>query len=97
MKKGIDVSRWQGNINWDLVTANGIQFVIVKAGGADSGYYTDAYFEQNYNRAKAHGLNVGAYYFTSAQFTNAAQGKLEAQKFLDIIKGKTCKRCIRLS
>ena len=86
--KGIDVSKWQGSINWNLVRDNGINFAIIKAGGADGGYYQDYYFEQNYQRAKALGLGVGAYYFTSENFVTAQQGVIEAQKFYEIIKGK---------
>lgn len=87
--RGIDVSKWQGNINWNLVKDTGAQFAIIKAGGADDGYYQDWYFEQNYQRAKALGLGVGAYYFTSANFITKQQGIIEAQKFHEIIKGKT--------
>lgn len=87
--RGIDVSRWQGSINWNLVKDNGVEYAIIKAGGADDGYYQDSTFETNYARAKALGLGVGAYYFTSARFTSAQQGVIEAQKFCEIIKGKT--------
>lgn len=87
--RGIDVSRWQGSINWNLVKDNGIEFALIRAGGADDGYYIDSTFETNYQRAKALGLGVGAYYFTSARFTSAQQGIIEAEKFCEIIKGKT--------
>ena len=87
--RGIDVSRHQGNINWNLVKDSGAEYAIIKAGGADDGYYRDSTFEQNYARAKALGLGVGTYYFTSSKFVTASQGVLEAQKFYDIIKGKT--------
>ena len=39
MIKGIDVSRWQGNIDFNKVKASGVNFVIVKAGGSDAGSY----------------------------------------------------------
>ena len=47
MFSGIDVSRWQGNIDWKKVAAAGINFCIVKAGGSDSGFYQDKNFIQN--------------------------------------------------
>ena len=40
--KGIDVSHWQGNINWAKVKTSGIRFAIIKAGGSDDGFYTDS-------------------------------------------------------
>ncbi|MEE5994522.1 MAG: glycoside hydrolase family 25 protein [Oscillospiraceae bacterium] len=91
MVKGIDISHHQndkGTIDFQKVKQAGYDFVIVKAGGAEVGYYTDSCFEKNYAGAKSAGLHVGAYYFASA-FTTAEQGRIQAQKFLDIIKGKT--------
>ncbi len=59
MYKGIDVSRWQGNVDFTKVKASGVEFVIVKAGGSDSGFYTDKNFHQNVKSAQAAGLAVG--------------------------------------
>ena len=42
MIKGIDVSHWQGTIDWNKVKAAGIEFAIIKAGGSDAGTYTDS-------------------------------------------------------
>ena len=39
--RGIDVSHWQGAIDWTKVKAAGIQFAIIKSGGSDAGFYTD--------------------------------------------------------
>ena len=39
MNKGIDVSHWQGNIDWNKVKKAGIEFAIIKAGGSDAGFY----------------------------------------------------------
>lgn len=88
MERGIDVSHWQGEINWSKVKGAGIEFVIIKAGGSDSGFYTDSTFEQNYAGAKAVGINVGAYYIVGKNFTSAEAGTADAKRFLDIIKGK---------
>lgn len=87
--KGIDVSHWQGAIDFSKVLAVGYEFVIIKAGGwTASGYKKDACFEQYYADAKAAGLHVGAYFYTSPNFTNKEQGEYEAKLFLDYIAGK---------
>lgn len=86
--RGIDVSRWQAEINWDKVKASGIEFAIIKAGGSDSGFYTDRYFERNYAEAKRVGIAVGAYYFVGKGCVSAIDGEADARRFLDIVKGK---------
>lgn len=88
MLSGIDVSHWQGNINFKKVKATGIDFVIIKAGGSDDGFYKDSQFENNYSGAKAAGLHVGAYYFVGRKFTSAEDGVADANRFYEIIKGK---------
>lgn len=89
MKNGIDVSRWQGQIDWSAVKNSGIEFAILKAGGSDSGFYTDPNFEKNYMNAKAVGMPVGAYYYVGSGCTSKADGIADANRFLDIIRGKT--------
>ncbi len=86
--KGIDVSHWQGTIDWNKVKAAGIQFAIIKAGGSDAGFYTDSKWEANYNGAKTAGIPVGAYYFVGKDCVTAAAGKADAERFLKILKGK---------
>lgn len=86
--KGIDVSHWQGTINWSAVKNSGINFAIIKAGGSDAGFYVDQTFERNYSGAKACGLHVGAYYFVGAKCKSKADGEADAQRFIDILKGK---------
>lgn len=85
---GIDISHWQGDIDFARVKAAGYEFAVIKAGGADAGYYKDSKFERYYADAVAAGLHVGAYYFTGKAFCTAAQGRLEAQKFAELIAGK---------
>lgn len=86
--KGIDVSHWQGNIDWSKVKAAGIQFAIIKAGGSDDGFYTDSKWEANYKGAKANGITVGAYYFVGPKCMNAAAGKADAERFFQLLTGK---------
>lgn len=84
---GIDVSAWQGKIDWEKVAKAGVKFAMLKAGGADDGYYEDSRFKYNYEQCKKLGIPVGAYYFTSKNCITEAQGRAEAKKFLAIIKG----------
>lgn len=88
MLKGIDVSAWQGDINWKKVKDDGVEAVILKAGGSDDGFYKDSKFEENYKGAKAVGLKVGAYYFVGNKFVTRADGEADALRFINIIKGK---------
>lgn len=88
-KHGIDVSHWQGVIDWEKVKASGIDFVIVKAGGSDAGFYRDSRFDENYEGAKAAGLMVGAYYFVGKYCISSGDGSADAQRFLKICEGKT--------
>ena len=88
--QGIDVSSWQGDIDWAKVKASGISFAILKAGGSDSSTrYKDKKFERNYKYAKANGIKVGCYYFNGASCVSSAAGVADAQHFLSLISGKT--------
>lgn len=88
MKKfGIDISRWQGDFNFDKAIGEEIEFVIVKGGGGDDGLYKDAKFERNYTEAKNKGLPVGCYWFSRA--LSVEEALKEAEWFYNnIIKGK---------
>lgn len=88
MKKGIDVSRFQKEINWAAVKQSGIEFAIIKAGGSDDGFYVDPCFERNYTGAKAVGMPIGAYYYVGPNCTSREDGIADAKRFLEIIKGK---------
>ena len=82
--KGIDVSGWQGVIDFNTVKESGVDFVIVKAGEK---YETMKTWETNYANAKRAGLLVGAYWFSHA--TTPAAAKKEAQAFIGAMKGKS--------
>ncbi len=83
MMKGIDVSGYQGTIDFKKVKASGVDFVIVKAGYSTSTVDT---WEINYANAKKAGLMVGAYWYSTA--TTLEQGRQEAQAFIAAMKGK---------
>ncbi|MEE0800941.1 MAG: glycoside hydrolase family 25 protein [Gemmiger sp.] len=85
-QNGIDVSRYQGNINWKSVAASGKQFAIIRVGSSNSsGLYIDPYFLQNVNGAHAAGLRVGAYYYSYAR-TQSAVAK-ELNTFMAALEG----------
>ena len=66
---GIDVSKYQPNINWAAVKASGVNYVIIRCGyrGASTGVLIqDPYFTSHIKGAKAAGLKVGVYFFTTA-------------------------------
>lgn len=83
---GIDVSHWQGKFDFERAKAEGVSFAILKAGGGDSGLYTDSKFATYYKQAKEAGLGVGAYFFGQAMSVKRAEE--EADKFLSILAGK---------
>ena len=89
MKKGIDVSKYQGNIAWKQVKDSGIEFAIIKAGGSDAGFYTDPTYEANYKNAKAVGMPVGAYYIVGPYCVSKEDGIADAKRFLKMLEGKT--------
>ena len=82
---GIDVSHWQGYIDYSEVRRSGIEVVYIKASQGTN--IKDTYFEINYENAKANGLKVGFYHFLTA--TNTAEAEQEARFFASVISGKT--------
>lgn len=73
---GIDVSKFQANIDWNRVKAAGIDFVIIRVGYRGYQYGTiaeDPYFETNIKGALAAGIDVGVYFFSQAVTEKEAQ------------------------
>lgn len=66
---GIDVSKWNKEIDWEIVKAEGVDFAIIRCGyrGSTSGWLVeDPYFYKNLEGAKKAGIKVGVYFFTQA-------------------------------
>lgn len=85
---GIDVSKYQGSIDWQAVKDSGISFVMIRVGyrGYSSGVLVeDPYFRQNIDGAQAVGLKVGVYFFTQA--ITAQEAVEEASMVLELISG----------
>lgn len=86
-KNGVDVSRFQGDIDWEKVAGAGIDFAIVRAGlrGTTEGkILADEYFEDNVEGALENGIDVGVYFYSQA--INEAEAKEEVQLMLDMIE-----------
>jgi len=75
---GMDVSAFQGNVDWSAAARTGGQFVYIKA--SESTGYLNPYFAQQYNGSKAAGLIRGAYHFALPDRSN---GATQANYFLD--------------
>lgn len=78
-KIGIDVSKWQGEINWEEVKNAGVEFAIIRMGyqtDYDGDYALDPYFVSNIEGAKRVGLPVGIYFYSYAK--NVEQAKHQA-------------------
>lgn len=82
--QGIDVSSWQGTINFAQVKNAGIDIVYIKSSEGRS--YIDPYFERNYQNAKANDLEVGFYHYVTARTTD--QAREQANFFARVISGK---------
>lgn len=86
----IDVSRYQGAIDWAKVKKAGIGGAMLKTVSTNKAYggiYIDPTFEKNYWGAKAAGIPVGAYYYTYAQ--DKATADKELAKLKEALEGKT--------
>ncbi len=83
--KGIDVSKYQGNIDWAKVKADGIQFSFVRVGHGQR--TMDPYFKQNMAGANKNGIPAGVYFYSTAQSEEQALG--DAQFVIDSLKGYT--------
>lgn len=82
--EGIDVSNWQGNINFNQVANDGIKIVYIKATQGTN--YISPTLESSYINAKSNGLKIGFYHYVTARSTKEAE--LEAEFFASVISGK---------
>ena len=81
IEKGIDVSKWNGDIDWKSVKDAGADYVIIRAGFGSS--TVDEKFYQNIKGARDAGLKIGIYWFSYA--TSVEKAKAEAQKCIEVI------------
>ncbi|MBQ2671491.1 MAG: LysM peptidoglycan-binding domain-containing protein [Clostridia bacterium] len=84
--RGIDISKWQGLINWNEVKKDGTEFAILREGwGKKSPTQIDKRFKENYESAKAVGIPIGSYHYSYADSVDDA--KREAEFCLENIQG----------
>lgn len=86
--RGIDVSEHQGEIDWNSVKNDGVQFAVIRVGYRgykQGGLATDQYFKKNIEGALAAGIRVGVYFFSQA--ISANEGTEEASYLLAQISG----------
>lgn len=79
--KGIDISKWQGEIDFNKVKKDGIKFVIIRAG---SGKNVDPMFSKNYKGAKEANIPVGVYWYSYAKTVEDA-----------LTEAKICKQALK--
>lgn len=85
---GIDVSTWQGNIDWEKVKKSGCEFAFIRAGyqtGFDGELEEDEHFRQNIENATKQGIEVGIYFHSYAK--SAEETKKQAEWLANIIDG----------
>ena len=75
---GMDVSSYQGNVNWSAAWSNGARFAYVKA--TEGTYYTNPYFAQQYNGSYNVGMIRGSYHFA---LPDRSSGATQANYFVD--------------
>ena len=83
--QGIDVSVYQGNIDWVKAKNAGVKFAIIRAGYGREISQKDTFFDTNYANAKAAGMPIGAYWYAYATTTSGAEA--EANTCMSILSG----------
>ena len=81
--RGIDISEFQGEIDFEEVRRRGIEAVYIRVG---AGEYTDEYFAENYERARAAGLKIGFYHYVTAR--SVEEGRRQARFFASLAAGR---------
>lgn len=81
--RGMDISEFQGEIDFEEARRSGIEAVYIRAG---AGEYTDEYFAENYERARAAGLKTGFYHYVTAR--SVEEGRRQARFFASLAAGR---------
>ncbi|MEO2652918.1 GH25 family lysozyme [Blautia wexlerae] len=82
--RGIDVSAWQGAIDWDTVANYGMDFAILRI--TEAGNVIDSCFEKNYSGCQKHNIPTGAYKYSYAM--TVAEIQSEARKVVEVLNGR---------
>lgn len=78
--RGVDVSRYQGQIDWELLASNDISFAYIKATEGSS--HVDSCFSYNYEEARKTSLRIGAYHF----FSYDSGGQTQADHYIAVVE-----------
>lgn len=81
--KGIDISYYQGEVNFKELSSSGIKYLYIRAGEGEN--IVDSRFEENYKNAESQDLNYGFYYYVTAK--NTTQAESQAEHFSSLISG----------
>ena len=82
--RGIDVSAWQGKIDWNTVTNYGMDFVMLRI--TEAGNVTDKYFERNYTECQKYNIPTGVYKYSYAMTVSEIES--EARKVVSVLAGR---------
>ena len=82
--RGIDVSAWQGKIDWNTVANYGMDFVMLRI--TEAGNVTDKYFERNYTECQKYNIPTGVYKYSYA--TTVSEIESEARKVVSVLAGR---------
>jgi GH25 family lysozyme M1 (1,4-beta-N-acetylmuramidase) len=82
---GIDISKWQGNVDWDAVAADGVKFAFVRV--SDGLNTFDQFFDSNWEEARAAGITTGVYQFFRPSQNAIAQADLMLQHMGELQPG----------
>lgn len=84
----LDVSKWDGDMNFDdWKRLRGLYGVVVKGGGSDVGRYVDSWFARNYDKCVAAGVHIGCYFYSKA--LSVAEAREDAEYFIaNCLKGR---------
>lgn len=81
--RGVDVSSYQGEIDWETLENQDIDFAFIKA--TEGSGYEDEYFQQNFQNASETGIRIGAYHF----FSFDSSGITQAENFIKTVPKNT--------
>ena len=78
--RGVDVSSYQGEINWRELESQNISFAFIKA--TEGSGFVDEYFIENYKNSSNTGIRIGAYHF----FSFDSPGKTQAENYISVVE-----------
>ena len=88
VKRGIDVSRWDYEVDWDAVKADDVSFAIIRCGHHhNAALETDEYWERNAAECERLGIPYGVYFYAKA--TTVEEARQEAQYVVNLLRGKS--------